>query len=124
MNARHPRGSSRGFALILVLWVLVLIAAIGTYILAGARTETAIAQNVVAGAQAEALADSGIALAVFNLLDPIESRRWPLDGEPHALDVPGGSLSVRLFDEAGKINPNLATEPLLIGLFVGRNSWL
>jgi general secretion pathway protein K len=118
MTVRNSRASSRGFALILVLWILVLIAAVGTYILAGARTETAIAQNVVAGAQAEALADSGVALAVFNLLDPVESRRWPLDGEPHLLSVPGGSLSVRLIDEGGKINPNLAPESLMAGLFV------
>jgi general secretion pathway protein K len=117
VTGRSAEARSRGFALIVVLWVLVLIAAIGTYILANARTETVIARNVVAGAEAEALADSGVALAVFNLLDPVESQRWSVNGEPHALAVTGGSLSIRLEDEALKINPSFATEAQLAGLF-------
>ena len=37
---------ARGFALIVVLWFLVLIAAIATYLLANARSETAVARNI------------------------------------------------------------------------------
>ena len=52
---------SRGFALIVVAWYLVLLAAIGTYLLANARSETAVARNIRSAASAEALADAGIA---------------------------------------------------------------
>jgi len=109
--------STRGFALIVVLWFLVLIAAIATYLLANARSETAIAQNIRAAAAAEALADAGIAEAVFNQTDPVVSRQWPLDGVPHDISFGSGSVAIQLYDETLKINPNLASESLLSGLF-------
>ncbi|HEX3487415.1 MAG TPA: hypothetical protein VHT51_20330 [Micropepsaceae bacterium] len=108
---------SRGFALIVVLWFLVLIAAIGTYLMVNARTETAIARNTRVAATAEALADAGIAQAVFNLTDPVESNRWGLDGEPHRLQLTTGEMEIRLSDENSKINPNHASDALLSALF-------
>ena len=56
--------SSQGFALIVVAWFLVLTGAIATYMMANARTETAIARNVVASGSAEALADAAIAQTI------------------------------------------------------------
>src|SRR5215510_7882839 len=101
MTARKhdERGLSRGFALIVVLWFLVLIAAIATYLLANARSETAVARNIRAAAIAEALADAGIAQAIFNQTDTIPSRRWELDGEPHEVSLATGSVTIRLYDE-------------------------
>jgi general secretion pathway protein K len=107
----------RGFALIAVLWFLVLIAAIGIYLMANARTETGIARNIRSSARAEALADAGIAQTVFNLDDVISSNRWKLDGAPHQLKLSGGELIIRVFDETAKINPNHASAALMTGLF-------
>lgn len=106
-----------GFALFIVLWFLVLIAALGTYLLANGRTETALARNVLANAHAEALADAGIAQTIFNLTDPMPERRWDLDGDAHPVRLPGGEISIRLGDETMKINPNLAAPHLIAGLF-------
>ena len=100
-----------------MLWFLVLLAAVGTYLMANARSETALAHNILAGAKAEALADAGIAQAVFNLTDPVPANRWQLDGAPHQMRLPGGELTIRLDDESKKINPNLASESLTAGLF-------
>jgi general secretion pathway protein K len=112
------RGAGRrGFVLLVVLWFLVLLAAIGTYLLANARSQTALAHNVVASAKAEALADAGIAQAAFNLTDPLEDRRWRLDGAPHSFQLLGGEVTVRLGDETQKINPNFASASLLAALF-------
>src|SRR5215471_9904458 len=108
---------ARGFALIVVLWFLVLIAAIATYLLANARSETAVARNIRAAASAEALADAGIAQAIFNRTDTIPSRRWDLDGEPHEVSLATGNVTIRLYDEHLKINPNIASESLISGLF-------
>ena len=107
----------RGFALIAVLWFLVLIAAIGTYLMANARTETAIARNIRSSARAEALADAGIAQTVFNLDDVISSNRWKLDGTPHQLKLSGGELTIRVSDETAKVNPNHASPALMAALF-------
>lgn len=117
---RHePRShtAERGFALIIVLWFLVLIGSVGIALILHARSETAIAHNVRAAADAEALADDGIARAAFNLLDPVEANRWPPDGASHRINLPAGYVTVEIEDETHKINPNLASPELLAGLF-------
>jgi len=119
MTARKhdERGLSRGFALIVVLWFLVLIAAVSTYLLANARSETAVARNIRSAAAAEALADAGVAQAVFNQTDGIIARRWKPDGEPHLIRMLDGEATIRLYDENAKINPNLASRALVTSLF-------
>jgi len=112
----EDRGAG-GFALILVVWFLVLIAAIGAYLVANGRSEVAMARNVGAAASAEALADAGIARALFNQTDPIVSNRWKLDGAAHQIAMPAGTLEIHLADETQKINPNLAPSSLLAALF-------
>lgn len=115
----HGAGSARtqGFALLIVLWFLVLIAAIATYLLVNARTEIAIARNIRSGAAAEALADAGIAEAVFNQTDPVASNHWRLDGAPHRVRLATGEVTIRIMDENAKVNPNYATDGLLAALF-------
>jgi general secretion pathway protein K len=115
--ARRSPSHPGGFALIVVLWFLVLIAAIGTYLMTNARSEAALARNILAATRAEALADAGVAEAVFNLTDPDTGRRWAMDGASHEIAVPGGTVAIRLRDEAEKINPNLATSALIAALF-------
>ncbi len=106
-----------GFALIVVLWFLVLLSAIGIYMLANARSETALARNTLAAARAEALADGAVSNATASqmLLDP--TKRWRRDGTPYHLDMAGGYATVRMIDETLKINPNLASDVLMSGLF-------
>jgi len=118
LKADAPRDDkAKGFALILVVWFLVLIGAIGAYMVTNGRSETAIAHNVRAAASAESLADAGIARAVFNQTDKEITNRWKLDGEPHTIALPAGRIEVRLADETRKINPNLAGDALLSALF-------
>src|SRR5882762_988206 len=105
-----------GFALIVVLWFLVLIAAIGTYLMANARLEIARARNILIAARAEALADGAIAQAVFNLTDPSAATAWKLDGTPHSITLAGGETTIRMFDEGAKINPNHASDKLIAAL--------
>jgi general secretion pathway protein K len=117
-----PRRSSApyrrddGFALIIVLWTLVLIAFIVAHVTANGRTEVRIAGNMVAEATAEAADDGAIFVAIFNLLDPNPDQRWPLDGSPHELTIGASRIMVQLQDEAGRINPNSASPELLEAL--------
>jgi general secretion pathway protein K len=108
--------SSDGFALIIVLWTLVLIAFIVAHVTGNGRTEVRIAGNMVAEATAEAADDGAIVAAIFNLLDPNPDQRWPLDGSPHEMTVGGSRVVVQLRDESGRINPNLASPELLEAL--------
>jgi general secretion pathway protein K len=116
LSARGER-RAEGFALILVVWFLVLVGAIGAYLVANGRAESAIAHNIRAAASAEALADAGIARALANQTDAELANRWKLDGAPHLLALPSGQIEIRLADETRKINPNLAPDTLLAALF-------
>src|SRR5579863_10280285 len=107
---------SRGFALIIVLWACVLIAMIVIHLTATGRTELRIAGNLAANAVAQAAADGAIYQAIFNLLDPQPDERWTLDGSTHELQVGNNQVTVRLEDEAARINPNLASRALLEAL--------
>jgi len=109
---------SGGFALLVVLWTLVLIAFIVAHLTASGRTEIRVAGNLVADAVAEAADDGAIFAAIFSQLDPNPSQRWPLDGPTHELTIGNSRVMVRLSDEAGRINPNSASPALLEALLV------
>lgn len=120
MTGRQPRldgrGRNRGFALIIVLWAFVLIALIVSHLTTGGRTELRIAANLAANAAAQAAADGAIYEAIFNLLAPRPDQRWLLDGSTHELQVGNSQVTVRLENEAARINPNLASPELVKAL--------
>lgn len=108
-------GRERGFALLLVLWTMVLLALLGTRLAASARTEAALAANVRDAALTQAAADGAVQEAAFHLLEP-PPRQWPVDGAPHVLALPGVVVDLRVTAEEGKVNPNLASPELLAAL--------
>jgi general secretion pathway protein K len=110
------RRRSGGFALLVVLWTLVLIAFIVAHLTASGRTEVRIAGNLVADAVAEAAADGAIAAAIFNQLEANPDQRWPLNREAHELIIGNSRVKVQLEDEAGRVNPSAASPALLEAL--------
>jgi general secretion pathway protein K len=107
------RRQNSGFALIIVLWTLVLIAFIVTHLTATGRTEIRIATNIVANAVAQAAADGAIFETIFNQSDPQPDDRWPVDGSVREIVIGNSRVTVRLKDEAWWINPNSASPALL-----------
>jgi general secretion pathway protein K len=105
-----------GFALIIVLWTLVLIAFIVAHLTGAGRTEVRIAGNIVANAVAQAAADGAIFEAIFNQSDPQPNERWPVDGNGREIVIGNSRVTVRLADEAWRINPNSAPPSLLEAL--------
>lgn len=107
-----------GSALLIVLWFLVLLAAVLAPVALSGRTELRLARNLAAGARAEALADAGIARAVFGVQDPSPEDRWRLDEiVPRRVDLAGGELLITLRDENALIDPNRAPDVLVAALF-------
>ncbi len=113
---RRPVRRNGGFALLIVLWTLVLIAFLVLHLTASGRTEIRIADNLVDNAVAAAAADGAISEAIFNLSNPKPEQRWPLDGAAHPLTIGNSRVVVRLEDEASRINPNLASPALMEAL--------
>jgi general secretion pathway protein K len=119
MRRPAPRNSLRrsgGFALLIVLWTLVLIGFLVLHLTASGRTEIRIADNLVDNAVTGAAADGAIAEAIFNLSNPQPDQRWLLDGAAHVLTIGHARVVVRLEDEAARVNPNLASPALIEAL--------
>lgn len=112
-HGSEPAGE-RGFALLIVLWAVVLLSLLATQLTAAGRTEVQLAGNLKAAAATEAAADGAIQEAAFHLLDP--ASRWAADGRDRQVQVPGARVALRIDNEAGKVNPNLAEPPLLQAL--------
>jgi general secretion pathway protein K len=117
----HPAGAARrerGFALLIVLWTLALLAFLAAVFAAAARTEARIAFNLRSGMVQEANANGAVYAAAFHLLDRSD-KHWDADGTRHEVSVPGGTVAVRVTDEANKINLNAASVDLLRALLLG-----
>ncbi len=105
----------RGFALLIVLWTLVLLSLLLTQLTSAGRGEAQIALNLRRDAAAELAADGAVQAAMFHLLDG-SNQRWTADGTERRLAVPHGTATLLLRDQAGKVNPNTAPPELLAGL--------
>ncbi len=117
MRGGKPPGRprDRGFALVLVLWTLVLLTFIVSSLVAGGRGEVRLAANLRAAAMAEALADGALHEAIFRLLDPSDAG-WRAEAGERALTFPTGRATLRFEDHAGLVNPNSASDALLTAL--------
>jgi len=121
---RRVRHSRRGFALLLVLWSLILLGLVAASFLRETRVDTTLARDVAENAKAEALADAGVQRAILGLLDPEPTTAWRADGRVHRFALGEGEVRVQVQDEGGKVDLNYAPAAVLMGLFeaVGTDS--
>jgi general secretion pathway protein K len=105
-------------ALVMTLWIIALLTLVAAAVLAGARTQTNLARNLVGNAKAEGLADAGVHRAVAALLNA-NVAHWPrVDGTTYRWLYGDGDIEIAIQDEAGKIDLNQAADQLLVGLIV------
>jgi general secretion pathway protein K len=110
-------GSTRGIALISVLWIAGLLAIMAASFVSASRTEARLARNQLENAKAEALADAGVQRAALGLLELDPERAWRPDGRVYRFALGEGDVQVSIRDEDGKIDLNEASIELLAGLF-------
>jgi general secretion pathway protein K len=113
---RGPR-RQEGFALLIVLWTLGLLALLGTQLLATSRQDAQIARNLRDTATLEAAANGAMQQAIFRVLDR-SSGHWNADGMIHVLQVGRARVTVQIEDEADKVNPSIASPALLQALLL------
>ena len=111
---------ARGAALLLVLWLVAMLTAlVGSFALA-ARTEHLQGQVLARGVEAQALARAGLEYAIWRLTRDDRRLRWMADGREYRWEPgppgPGGAVSVRITDEQGKVDLNMADAELLSAL--------
>jgi general secretion pathway protein K len=115
--ARKPAraGAEAGFALLVVLWSLVLISLIVTQLMSDGRLEAQRIANGRIGVTGQAAVDGAIDEALFHLLDQSE-HHWAADGAPHDIWIGGVRVTVVATNEADKVNPNIAPKELMSAL--------
>lgn len=126
---RQTRRNQKGVALLLVLWLIVILGAIGASVATGARTSSAIASNVRARTVARFAAESGIEATLAELGDSLSihadapTRADYLNALPDAFAVrdstPLGNARfvVAVIDVSARLDVNTAGERALTTFF-------
>jgi general secretion pathway protein K len=112
-STAHTRQA--GFALLIVLWTMVLLGLLGSTITVAGRSEAKIASNLLASASAQAAADGAVAVAAYHLLDNSD-QHWEADGVTRGVRIGDNDVRLTLSDQRGKIDPNDATSGLITAL--------
>lgn len=107
----------QGFALVSVLWLIVLLSVLAMGLSYTSRQSTQAMISLVGGTEARYLAEGGVQLVTMNLLSRDPADRLLADGEIIDVPLPGGHVEVTVSDENGKVDINAAREPLLARLF-------
>lgn len=105
-----------GIALVAVLWMVAALAVLALALAAATRAELHTAQGVRARAEAAAIGDAAIQLAMLELRSTPEAQqkltRFSYEFAGHPVDV-------ELVPASGLVDLNQASEGLLTGLFAG-----
>ncbi|HEY0721303.1 MAG TPA: hypothetical protein VGE50_08610 [Gammaproteobacteria bacterium] len=102
-----------GIALAIVLWLVALLAMMAVSLTTLQRGETAVTGNLIESAKATAAAQAGIQLALLELSRPIAMRQLSTDGAVYEARFDNATLWIYVVDEAGKVDLNFASAPLL-----------
>jgi general secretion pathway protein K len=112
VSARSEAKDQCGFALLITLWVLALLALLVTGLAAAGRSATQVAGNLRNASIAEAAADGGVQQAVFQL----RSGTWRPDGSVHRAVIGQAMVEIDIENEGGRINPNISSSAMLATL--------
>ena len=118
IGEEHRFAGQQGFALITVLFAVLILATIAASIMATGRTESRLSRTHLDMAELDAVADAAINITILHLLDPTAEVRPPADGTPFTIEFAGRRVAVTVLDESGKIDLNMADAELLRRLLV------
>jgi len=107
------RHLQRGAALVLVLWLVALLTALVGAFALSARVEHLQQRVQDDSSRGEEVGRAALAYAMWRLrADPMRPA-WQPDGRLYRWQFDGAQVDIRIEDEAGKINLNLADSALL-----------
>ena len=112
-----------GIALFVVLWVMILLAAIAGQFHFSVRHEFKALRNLKESAEAYYIAEAGLALATLSLLNDsgqptaaeaeAQGAAWRANAPVPVVAYAGGRIGIWIDNEAGRVNLNTADAPLL-----------
>lgn len=107
----------RGVALVLVLWLTTLLAVVASAFALSVQRESVLLRSARDHSEGRALLDGALQYAWLRLRASKLPGQWLSNGAVYELAYGTGRVRLELRDEAGKVNLNLAKEPMLIALF-------
>jgi len=107
----------RGFALLLVIWSLVLLLSLATGFGYAVRHELRFGSDVADSVRAEAASLAAFHEAILALATQDSDTRWKPDAAAQVFAWPQGTVTVKVISENGRIDLNVAPAELLRGLF-------
>ena len=106
--------NQRGFALVLVLWVLTLLALMAGSFAKTMRRDSSVSLALKNNAQISALSESVLSWTAAKILASTPEQPWLVDGTIYQiLRQDGSQIRIKAVSEAGKIDINVAPQPLL-----------
>ncbi len=108
---------SRGAALLLVMWLVLLLSGLVASYAMSARIESMQGNGAARGVVAGEAARAGVEYAVSRLMEQDPTQRWAADGRGYQLPFGRAKVMVEIRDETAKIDLNAAAPALLSGLF-------
>ena len=114
---RQPQRRQKGFALILVIWALVLMISLASGFSYALRHEVRAAADLEITARAEAAATAALHATVLKLADRDPDNVWQADGLRREISWPDATIGVTVSSESGRIDVNRAPREILLGLF-------
>lgn len=129
------KGSSRGIALLIILWVMTILTVMALSFSVMTRAESygtlAFREQTEKKLFAEAGIERGIMEIIYRsvnrnqtvTLDGMEA--WKPDGTAHTVKIGNGSCGIRIIDESGKISLNGLTDssgPILKNLLISQGT--
>lgn len=126
LNKVGPGGylSQKGIALMMVLWVLTILMVIVLSFSFAARTETHSTLIFKEGIENKFLAEAGLERGIMEIfyrrqnLNIEGSDIWAIDNRPYALQSGDGNCTVKIADEAGKVDINATSDVILKNLLM------
>ncbi len=114
---RQVANRQRGFALILVIWALVLMVSLASGFSYAVRHELRAAADLETTAHAEAAATGALHTTVLKLGERDPENVWQADGQRRQIRWPDATIDVTVSSESGRIDINRAPRDVLFGLF-------
>jgi general secretion pathway protein K len=115
-NAPPPSRRDQGFALLIVLWTLVLLALLAMQITGAGRSEAQLAAALRNGAQLQEAADGAIDETIWHMLDGT-GESWPVGNGIYDIHVDGVPVHITVTDDRGKMDINQVPPQLMAALF-------